>query len=52
MLNGTLRVLDATIASFPRRTVITGAYAINARGRIAVMTMRRGKRGVAVLDPV
>jgi hypothetical protein len=49
--DGALRNLDDVVARAPREPHIVGAYAINSAGRILVMTVANGVRGVAVLDP-
>jgi hypothetical protein len=49
---GALHELDATIVGGLHGRVIAGAYAINAHGRILVMTAGHGGLGLGVLDLV
>jgi hypothetical protein len=50
--NGALRELDSLIGRSLPATHVTGAYALNAHGRILVTTTASGVHGIAVLDPV
>ena len=50
--DGVRHELDATIVRGLRRRRITGAFAVNARGRILVTTVGADGYGVGVLDPV
>jgi hypothetical protein len=50
--DGAPHELDGTIVRGLRGRRISGAYAINARGRILVTTADRAGYGVGVLDPI